>query len=219
MTPAPNPRVGLPAARRTAAVAALVATVLFVLLAFLVAGHWSPLERLDGRTARRLNDYIAVRSSQAHAWQLGSDVLAPTVLRVALLIAAAVLRLRRDTRRALLCAATAVGSLVVDSAVKLIVGRPRPVVPHPVAHAAGASFPSGHALTSAATAICVVAIAWAGRRLRLAVAVVAGGLAVAVGFSRLILGVHFVSDVVGGWLGAVALGAGLIVLLPVDRRP
>jgi membrane-associated phospholipid phosphatase len=40
----------------------------------------------------------------------------------------------------------------------------------------------------------------------------------AVSFSRLVLGVHYLSDVLGGWLAAVALVAGLRALLPPTLR-
>jgi membrane-associated phospholipid phosphatase len=97
-------------------------------------------------------------------------------------------------------------------------------VPVPVAHAPGASFPSGHATTAAAAALVVIVLTWphlAGRA-RWLVASGAALVAVAVSFSRLILGVHFLSDVVGGCLAAAAVVFGLVALLRVDwagRRP
>jgi membrane-associated phospholipid phosphatase len=214
MSPAPRRWGEWSTEHRSAAIVGVVAAALSVVLGLLVANHWAPLERLDTRTARHLNDYIAGRSAQAHAWRLVSDILAPAVLRAGLLVGAAVLLLRHDVRRALFCAATAAGSLAIVAVVKAIVGRPRPVMAHSVARAAGESFPSGHALTSAATAICLVGLVWARRSLRVPVAVAAAGLTFAVGFSRIILGVHYVSDVVGGWLMATALVAGLLVLVP-----
>ena len=207
-------RTGLAPSRRAALITCVTAAALFVVLAFLVGGHWGPLERLDAHTARRLNDFIAPRSGQTHAWRLVSDIINPAALRGLLLIAALALILRGDLRRALLCVATSIGSLVIVSAVKGVVDRPRPVVPDPVAYAPGASFPSGHALTSAAAALCMIALAWTTPRLRVPVVVLAALVALAVGFSRIVLGVHFVSDVVGGWLAATALVAGLLIALP-----
>ena len=84
--------------------------------------------------------------------------------------------------------------------------------------AQGFSFPSGHAATSALVAgtltwllIQVVQPRWA----RLAVGVVPASWAMLVALSRLYLGVHWVSDIVGSWLLA---GAWLGVLVAASRR-
>jgi len=183
-----------------------------------VAQHWGPLLRLDHRIALALNDYVAPRPAQAHAWRVLSAVFAPAVLRGVLVVAAVVLLLYRRLVPALLCAGVALGSLLIVTVGKIAVDRPRPHVPHPVASAPGASFPSGHALTSAAVALTLVALLWprASRRWRVVTGVVAGAVAVLVGFSRMILGVHFLSDVVGGWFGAVVLVFGILAVLPLD---
>jgi membrane-associated phospholipid phosphatase len=187
----------------------------FVVLAVLVHQRWGPLQRLDQRIATDLNVYVAPHHGQVHAWQLVSDVFSPAVLRIALLILAAALVLRRRIRAGLLCAGTALGSLVIVTAGKAIVDRPRPHVAMPVAHAAGASFPSGHAFSSAAFALALVAVVWtrATHALRIAVTVAGALLTMAVGFSRMILGVHFLTDVLGAWLGASALVLGLLAVL------
>lgn len=200
-------------------VLAAVAAGAFVLLGVLVAAKWGPLHRLDERVAFDLNDYVAPHHAQTRAWQWLSDVFAPAVLRGVLLVAAVMLLVARRLRAALLCAGTSLGSLLLVTAGKAIVDRTRPVVPHPVAAAPGASFPSGHACTAAAAAMTLVVLVWPGasRRQRVAVAVLAGLLGAAVGISRMVLGVHFLTDVVGGWLGATALVALLVLLLSATR--
>jgi undecaprenyl-diphosphatase len=189
-------------------------------LAALVATRWGTLTGFDRRLDDRLNSGFAGHRDTVRLWQDVSDVLAPAVLRAALLVAAAVLLVVRRWSAAVLLAAVAVGTSVLSSGVKAWVGRARPTVPHPVAHASGASFPSGHALTAAATALLAVVLlrplgqaVW--RPVAAAFAVVA---ALAVSFSRLVLGVHYLSDVLGGWLAAVALVAGLRALLPPTLR-
>jgi undecaprenyl-diphosphatase len=191
-------------------------------LAVLVAARWGPLMRLDDRVDAELNEYIARRRGQARFWRDLSATLSPGVLRGVVLVAAVVLLFRRRLRAGLFCGAVALGSLLLVTAAKAAVDRPRPRVPLPVAYAPGASFPSGHATTSAAVALALIVVAWpvASRAVRCLVAVMVLLLAVAVGFSRMIIGVHFLSDVVGGWLGAVAVVAGATALLrsgPVSR--
>jgi membrane-associated phospholipid phosphatase len=116
--------------------------------------------------------------------------------------------------------------LVVDAVVvpqlvtlvKHLVHRPRPVWPDPVATAGGWSYPSGHAANGIAVwvAIAVLVAGSVARQrvaggggLRGAAARVApwllAAVGVGIGLSRIVLGVHNPSDVVGGWLLAASL--------------
>jgi undecaprenyl-diphosphatase len=98
----------------------------------------------------------------------------------------------------------------------------RPVLTHPVAHESGLSFPSGHAQAAIVGYAVLLLVflpilhgAW--RRVAVAVAVL---MVLAIGFSRIALGVHYVSDVVGGYvLGAawVAAMAAAFNAMRVDR--
>lgn len=101
----------------------------------------------------------------------------------------------------------------LSNLVKLAVQRTRPAVDDAVAHAPGYSFPSGHAMNTTAAAIVLTTLLWPllGRRGR-AVAVVVAVLAVVLtGVDRVMLGVHYPSDVVAGTLlgGAVVAGSWL----------
>lgn len=107
-----------------------------------------------------------------------------------------------------------IGLVIV--AAKAIVGRSRPGSPFALVSEGGYSFPSGHATGTAAVAlICAwmvsrwVVTGWAARVAAWAVAVAVTG---AVGFSRVYLGVHYVSDVLAGWLLGAAW-AGMVMLV------
>ncbi len=105
---------------------------------------------------------------------------------------------------------TACGGMT-ESVLKVVVGRSRPDLDHVLLHPVTKSFPSGHATNTtivfgAIALALVVAVpsrtAWAARF----AAATAALVAVVVGLSRPVLGVHFVSDVVAGWtLGALWL--------------
>lgn len=104
-----------------------------------------------------------------------------------------------------LATSTLVGGLV-DTWVKLAVNRDRPSLQDPVATAFGKSFPSGHAMTSLVTYGALLLIFLPVIRRRGPAIVATAVLVFAIGFTRLALGVHFISDVVGGWvLGAAWL--------------
>lgn len=128
-------------------------------------------------------------------------VLLRNLIALGVIVALLFMRLRRE---AVLLAATIAGGWIVNSAVKAMVGRPRPmIVPH-LTEAGGQSFPSGHSF-NAAVVFIAIALAFAAMSPRRAVrwTLVAGAMALTllIAFSRVWLGVHFPSDVTAGWLG------------------
>jgi len=119
-------------------------------------------------------------------------------------MAVAALVLIRLRREAMLLALTVTSGWIVNSLLKLAVGRDRPdVVPH-LMDAGGMSFPSGHSFNSAAVYIAI-ALAFAAFSARESVRMLIVGTAIFVSLcvaaSRVWLGVHYPSDVIAGWLG------------------
>jgi undecaprenyl-diphosphatase len=199
------------AARRTLAPLAVVtaAAFAFAVLLVLVRLQWAPLESADHGAAARLNSLVANHAAvvsivKAVTW-LGSG----GVLWALIGMAVVVLAIRRRWRLAIYLLVTGAGELTLDPVLKALVGRLRPVVAHPIAYGKGDSFPSGHALGSI---VCYGALflvflpAARGRWRRVFIAVIVTLIA-AIGISRLLLGVHYLSDVLGAWaLGITWLG-------------
>ena len=130
--------------------------------------------------------------------------------------------LRRRTWRPLAIGLGAwVGAAILTNTVKALIGRARPPASEWIGTASGGSFPSGHATDSVAVYGIIAALlaaatpywsrkvaAWAGALL----------LWIAVGTTRLYLGVHWLTDVLGGYaLGGVWLFSYLTVVRAVER--
>ena len=130
-----------------------------------------------------------------------------------------VLLLYRGHRAEALFLAVAIGgSVALNGIMKVVVHRPRPVLPW--AHVLpDYSFPSGHTMNSLVFYLAIALIVWArlGRRAGSLAVAVALLIAVAVGFSRIYLGYHYLSDVVGGF--AAGLAWLLVVALAFETIP
>jgi undecaprenyl-diphosphatase len=148
-----------------------------------------------------------------------SDSGSSLAWQVALGLVAVWLLWRRLWRLAGFVVVTGTGSSLLNTAVKAAVNRPRPLVDHPLVHLPGASFPSGHA-QAAATGYGVLLLVFlpvvAHRWRRLAIGF-AAFMVVAIAFSRVALGAHFVSDVVAGIILGAAWTAAMTALFSAWR--
>ncbi len=116
---------------------------------------------------------------------------------------------RRSRRTAAFIAAALAGSALINEGFKNLFGRPRPTVVERVYEPYGLSFPSGHSQASMAFACTVVFVVWRMKLKHRNLAFAIFLLPLIVGWTRTYLGVHYPTDVIGGW----ALGAFWIVLL------
>jgi undecaprenyl-diphosphatase len=172
--------------------------------------------QFDKAAAQWGSDHATDASTMALRWitQLGGSILLITLMAIVGLVIA-VRQRRHDQPRWVVLGfllTVGVGIVIVNNALKWTVNRDRPTV-NQLVHASGSSFPSGH---SAAAAACWAAMALiGGRRLpeqhRRWAAALAVAIAVAVAASRVLLGVHWLTDVIAGvivgwtWFFLVAL--------------
>ncbi|NNG35230.1 phosphatase PAP2 family protein [Nakamurella aerolata] len=146
---------------------------------------------------------------------LGSTV-SMTVLAVVVVL---VLGWRRSWGAAIFVAVVSAGAGLIVFFGKRAVGRVRPPEAQRLVTETNASFPSGHAL--AATAVigacvlmAVVAMRDRAPRWRAPLIVLAAVFVASIGISRLYLGVHWATDVLGGWV----TGAAWLLLCVTVRR-
>ncbi|WP_327347661.1 phosphatase PAP2 family protein [Streptomyces europaeiscabiei] len=192
-----------PTTRTVRAAAAFAAPS--VLLLVLVALPWGPLMSLDESIANTTHRWAVDAPGITHAFRILTDwVWDPVTMR--LLVAATAIWLvwrHREWWLAGWLAVTCAVGTAMQQGLKAAVGRERPAWPDPVDSAHYAAYPSGHAMTAT---VVLGLLVWllhrygAGRvvvRTALAVAAVS---VVGVGLTRIWLGVHWASDVLGGWL-------------------
>jgi len=136
----------------------------------------------------------------------------PVSIAIVFLVAAGLL-VRGCWKEASLLVVANLGSLALDRGVKAMFARPRPPLDlvTRITDPQGFSFPSGHALSAMVlyTSLAMVAGGLGLPRLKRASIALAMILIPAMGFTRVYLGVHYPSDVIGGW----ALGAAWVWLV------
>lgn len=151
--------------------------------------------------------------------EIGRDVTAlggVAILTSITFAASGFLWLRKQVRTALFLLIAVGSGMLVSSAMKRAFDRPRPdLVPHG-AYVYTRSFPSGHSAMSAVTYLTLGALlarVQSQRRLKAYLLIVGALTTIAVGISRVYLGVHWPTDVLAGWtVGASWAAACWLVL-------
>lgn len=192
--------------RRKALIAGATLWCGFALVAWLfVTGRMEAFDRF-GLMLYRTGDDLAFGGSDAmfeavrDVTALGGTFLC-NVFAIGAVAAMLLLSLRRE---AAIYALTVVTGALANTGAKTLVGRERPEIVPPLIEANGWSFPSGHSFNSAVVYIGMgLAFAALSRRQAVRYTVIGGALAISamIAWSRVLLGVHFPSDVLAGWLG------------------
>ncbi|MFI0815990.1 phosphatase PAP2 family protein [Streptomyces sp. NPDC021098] len=197
---------------------ATVLSVLSAVLLALVAARWGPLTGADRDIVVPLHRVALDHPGWTETNRVLTDwVWDPWTMRALTAAIVLWLLLRRERTLALWIVVTAATGTALQQGVKALLDRPRPHWANPVDTAHYAAFPSGHALTATVTFGLLLWLlklhgapaAW--QRLATAVAAVS---VLGVGLTRLYLGVHWPSDVLGGWLLGATLVAWAAVFYP-----
>jgi len=194
-----------------------------IVLILLAGGLWSFVELADEVTAGNTDEFdrtllLALRNPAdltdplGPGWveELGRDFTAlggVGVLTFLTLAVSGLLVLQGRYRTTGLVVVAIGGAFLLSMGLKLAFSRPRPDLVSHVAYVYTSSFPSGHSMMSAATYLTLGALlarAQPGHAIKAYLLGLAVALTLAVGISRVYLGVHWPTDVLAGWtLGAI----------------
>jgi undecaprenyl-diphosphatase len=189
-------------------VSAVVSLVLFTALAD---------EMLEGDTRQfdsAVRLFVHAHSSATLTTIMQFFTLLGSPLSVSIIAAAScgALWFNGHTRRAALIAITAVGGSLLMWVLKLAFHRQRPEPFFDTQLPASYSFPSGHSLMSFCLCGAAAALFSANQKkrwVRVAIWTTAFVVAGSIGYSRIYLGVHYPSDVLAGYLGAIVWVSGV----------
>lgn len=190
----------------------------------LVAAGWRPLLRLDADVAVRLHAHALAHPDWTAANRILTDwVWDPMTMRILAGAAAVWVLLRGERLLALWCVATAALCTGVQQGLKALLDRDRPRWQNPVDSAHYAAMPSGHAMTAAFVCVLVlwlVVRSGAGPAVRAAVLALGCVSVAGVCATRVVLGVHWLTDTVAGAALGIALAAATVGTWCVlaDRR-
>lgn len=192
----------------------------FLLLLLLVTDKWSPLSAADQGARDALHVFALGQPWFVATMRTFSDSGSSLAWQIVTVAVTAVLLVRRKWRLAAFTVVTIAVSSLLNSVVKDLVDRQRPLVDQPFVHEPGASFPSGHSQAAVVGygVLLLLLLPVLDRTWRRVAVIVAVLMVIGIGFSRVALAAHFVSDVLAGFaLGAVWLGLMTAVFRPWRR--
>jgi undecaprenyl-diphosphatase len=167
------------------------------LASLMVGGAGSEYDEPLRRSLYAGTDQVLGRNAGLLTWLGSAEVLIALALLSTLFLS-----FLRRRRAALLLLIVFVGRLLVELQ-KLIIDRARPGVDEHLEAVTSMSFPSGHAANAMITYMAIALLVPVRQRNRAIMVGLGLALALQAGWSRVALGVHWPSDVVGGWAFAV----------------
>jgi len=200
--------------RRLLVVVSALAATLFAVLAVLVVISVPAIVRADLAAHASLRTYAVAHSgflaTMRALTHLGDGVV---ILIIDTATFAVFLWLRR-WRAAIFVATAGLGVWLLSRLARYLIARPRPA--DALWNADGFAFPSGHTTNIAATAAILTIVCWPflSHAVRIAVGVAAVAVPLVVGFTRIAGGVHWPTDVLGGFLFSLAVVCALAAAYP-----
>lgn len=163
---------------------------------------WGVMLLLGGMELDRgllLLGYAGHHPNLAFAARWLTELGGAAVLLPATALGTALLAWRRDWRSAVLLVAVTLSGRALVELQKIGIGRLRPESNEHLVAVSNLSFPSAHAANSVMVWLCLALLLPRTERRRTSAVWAAVWLALAIGLTRVMLGVHWPSDVIGGW--------------------
>jgi membrane-associated phospholipid phosphatase len=198
--------------------AAVLALVVYALMWLGFRNRWGWLGWLDSSSSQAFYEVGGKHPLWVRFWDIVCTVFGPNAFRLLGAVAVVIVLAKRRLRVALFLVATVEFSGLITEIAKHLAHRPRPVTT--LSNASSWSFPSGHALgvMVSVLALLMVLVPALSHSMHV-VSVALGALIIgAVGFGRVALDAHHVSDVLAGWaLGYVYFLLCFLVFRPLQR--
>jgi membrane-associated phospholipid phosphatase len=198
-------------------VSAAVAVAVFALMWIGYASNWAWLATIDSSWLEAGHRHAVDHPGRVIAWNTFCTVLGPTAFRLLTVVVIVFALVRRNVRVAMFLVISVELSGIITEIAKFAVSRPRPVTA--LVTAPSTSFPSGHALgvMVAVLALLTVALPVVRRSLRAWLVGLGALTVIAIGVGRVVLNVHYPSDVIGGWAFGYAYFVACLLIVPPSR--
>jgi membrane-associated phospholipid phosphatase len=196
---------------------AALAVVVFAVMWIGYASNWAWLATIDASLLEAGHRYAVDHPGWVSGWDVFCTVLGPTAFRLLTLVLIVFAFVRRNVRVAMFLVISVELAGIITEIAKYAAGRPRPVTA--LVTAPSSSFPSGHALgvMVAVLALLTVALPVVRRPLRGWLIAVGAVVVVAIGVGRVVLNVHYPTDVIAGWALGYAYFVACLLMVPPTR--
>lgn len=175
----------------------LAASIYFTVLALLITTQ----RPLPGDVAILQFTHSHIPDALSRVFLTATEIGNPAGIIIIVAVIASVLLIKRLYSQALIVFLSVSSVAAINLLTKQVFHRIRPALWESVIQAQSFSFPSGHAMASSGLVLALIYITWR-TKWRLPTLIIGGLFVFMVGMSRLYFGVHYPSDILGGWLAS-----------------
>jgi undecaprenyl-diphosphatase len=198
-------------------VSAALAVAVYALMWIGYASQWNWLTAIDSSWLDIGHRYGVAHPGWVTAWNVFCTVLGPTAFRLLTLVVIIFALVRHNLRVAFFLVVSVELTGLITEIAKYAANRPRPATA--LVSAPSTSFPSGHALGVMVGVLALLTVVLPVTRRPLRAWLVAFGclIVIAIGIGRVVLNVHYPSDVVAGWALGYAYFVVCLLMVPPSR--